>query len=183
MPLLCETNRRAAQFIEQTAEKLNAEGLKVIVGNSLTDVRITDSAPYDLVFIDPPFAAELQFKALKRCAPMLASDALVYVESPQVNFPMKCLPLCHSVRSAASKPAPAICILARKNRESFMITATYPGTFDPLTNGHLDLIRRACWTFSEAHRCSCRKQKETHAFHLRRACTNGQGSRQGFSER
>ena len=81
--VLCETNRRAAQFIEQTAEKLNAEGLKVIVGNSLTDVRITDSAPYDLVFIDPPFAAELQFKALKRCAPMLASDALVYVESPQ----------------------------------------------------------------------------------------------------
>ena len=77
--VLCETNRRAAQFIEQTAEKLNAEGLKVIVGNSLTDVRITDSAPYDLVFIDPPFAAELQFKALKRCAPMLASDALVYV--------------------------------------------------------------------------------------------------------
>ena len=28
-----------------------------------------------------------------------------------------------------------------------MITATYPGTFDPLTNGHLDLIRRACWIF------------------------------------
>ena len=28
-----------------------------------------------------------------------------------------------------------------------MITATYPGTFDPLTNGHLGLIRRACWIF------------------------------------
>ena len=28
-----------------------------------------------------------------------------------------------------------------------MITATYPGTFDPLTKGHLDLIRRACWIF------------------------------------
>lgn len=24
------------------------------------------------------------------------------------------------------------------------LTAVYPGTFDPLTNGHLDLIRRAC---------------------------------------
>ena len=103
--VLCETNRRAAQFIEQTAEKLNAEGLKVIVGNSLTDVRITDSAPYDLVFIDPPFAAELQFKALKRCL----LRTLWCMSSPLRKFPMKCLPLCHSVRSAASKPAPAIC--------------------------------------------------------------------------
>ena len=52
--VLCETNRRAAQFIEQTAEKLHAEGLTVIVGNALTD-----------------------------CVPMLASEGLVYVESPQ----------------------------------------------------------------------------------------------------
>ena len=71
--VLCETNRRAAQFIEQTAEKLHAEGLTVIVG----------FAPYDLAFIDPPFAADLQLKALKRCVPMLASEGLVYVESPQ----------------------------------------------------------------------------------------------------
>lgn len=28
-----------------------------------------------------------------------------------------------------------------------MIIATYPGTFDPLTRGHLDLIRRAAWIF------------------------------------
>ena len=28
-----------------------------------------------------------------------------------------------------------------------MITATYPGTFDPLTNGHLDLVRRASRIF------------------------------------
>ena len=81
--VLCETNRRAAQFIEQTAEKLHAEGLTVIVGNALTDVRIADFAPYDLAFIDPPFAADLQLKALKRCVPMLASEGLVFVESPQ----------------------------------------------------------------------------------------------------
>jgi pantetheine-phosphate adenylyltransferase len=28
-------------------------------------------------------------------------------------------------------------------------TAIYPGTFDPITNGHLDLIRRALRTFDE----------------------------------
>lgn len=28
-----------------------------------------------------------------------------------------------------------------------MLTATYPGTFDPMTSGHLDLVRRACRIF------------------------------------
>ena len=78
-----EMNRRAAQFIKQTAEKLDAEGLTIIVGNSLTDPRVSELSPYDLAFIDPPFAADLQLKALKRCVPMLASDGLIYVESPQ----------------------------------------------------------------------------------------------------
>ena len=81
--VLCEMNRRAAQFIKQTAEKLDAEGLTIIVGNSLTDPRVSELSPYDLAFIDPPFAADLQLKALKRCVPMLASDGLIYVESPQ----------------------------------------------------------------------------------------------------
>jgi pantetheine-phosphate adenylyltransferase len=29
------------------------------------------------------------------------------------------------------------------------ITALYPGTFDPLTHGHTDLVRRACKLFDE----------------------------------
>ena len=28
-----------------------------------------------------------------------------------------------------------------------MVTVVYPGTFDPITNGHLDLIRRAAGVF------------------------------------
>ena len=27
--------------------------------------------------------------------------------------------------------------------------AIYPGTFDPITNGHLDIIKRACKMFDE----------------------------------
>ena len=27
------------------------------------------------------------------------------------------------------------------------LTAVYPGTFDPITNGHTDLVRRACGIF------------------------------------
>ena len=31
----------------------------------------------------------------------------------------------------------------------FMRRAIYPGTFDPITNGHLDIIKRACTMFDE----------------------------------
>jgi len=34
--------------------------------------------------------------------------------------------------------------MATQNRK-----AIYPGTFDPITNGHLDIIRRACSMFDE----------------------------------
>ncbi|MEM6666023.1 MAG: pantetheine-phosphate adenylyltransferase [Pseudomonadota bacterium] len=27
----------------------------------------------------------------------------------------------------------------------------YPGSFDPITNGHLDVIQRACWLFDTLH--------------------------------
>lgn len=30
-----------------------------------------------------------------------------------------------------------------------MVKAVYPGTFDPVTNGHLDIIRRAAYLFDE----------------------------------
>lgn len=81
--VLCEINRRAAQFIVQTAAKLSANGLTVLAGNSLTDIRVSELSPYDLVFIDPPFAADLQLKAIRRAVPLLAADGFVYVESPQ----------------------------------------------------------------------------------------------------
>jgi len=35
------------------------------------------------------------------------------------------------------------------NNMSDIKRAIYPGTFDPITNGHLDIIRRACRMFDE----------------------------------
>ena len=127
------------------------------------------------------FAADLQLKALKRCVPMLASEGLVYVESPQEisdeasDFPVS---QCDPPSQSRHQPYAFSSI-----REPVMITATYPGTFDPLTNGHLDLIRRACWIFSEAHCCSGGKQKKTYALYFGRARSDGQRSRQRIPER
>ena len=30
-----------------------------------------------------------------------------------------------------------------------MVTAVYPGSFDPVTNGHFDIIKRASMMFDE----------------------------------
>ena len=102
--------------VHQTnSRKLDAEGLTIIVGNSLTDPRVSNFSPYDLAFIDPPFAADLQLKALKRCVPMLASDGLIYVESPQ-EISNEILTSLSLPPHAVSKPVPAACFLAQKLR-------------------------------------------------------------------
>lgn len=64
-----------------------------------------------------------------------------------------------------------------------MITATYPGTFDPLTNGHLDLIRRACWIFPKLIVAVAESKKKTYALYFGRARSDGQRSRQRIPER
>jgi pantetheine-phosphate adenylyltransferase len=35
------------------------------------------------------------------------------------------------------------------NRKDIMAVALYPGTFDPITRGHVDLVERACRLFSK----------------------------------
>ena len=37
--------------------------------------------------------------------------------------------------------------------------AIYPGSFDPITNGHIDLIHRACKLFDEGYNCNHSKCK------------------------
>ena len=63
-----------------------------------------------------------------------------------------------------------------------MITATYPGTFDPLTNGHLDLIRRACWIFPKLI-VAVAESKENIRFYFEERVQMAKEAVKGFSER
>ena len=63
-----------------------------------------------------------------------------------------------------------------------MKTALYPGTFDPLTNGNLDIIRRAARLFDHVIVAVSEDQPETHVFpveqrlrHLRHTCGDTPG--------
>ena len=77
-----ERNRRGADAIRETVKKLKAHEVSVYAEDVFVFLAQT-ARTYDLVFIDPPFAAELQAKALRAVKARLASGAYVYVESPE----------------------------------------------------------------------------------------------------
>ncbi len=82
--LLIEKNRQVAAAIEKNIQKLKAESvMKVVLGDSFVQLGILrEKAPFDMVFIDPPFALNLQLKAANFAKPYMALDGLAYLESP-----------------------------------------------------------------------------------------------------
>jgi 16S rRNA (guanine(966)-N(2))-methyltransferase RsmD len=77
--------RAPAQVAQLRAlrEKLGATQVELLAGDALTLVRRLPPGSFDLVFLDPPFDADLYAAALSAVRPLLARDALVYVESAQ----------------------------------------------------------------------------------------------------
>ena len=50
--------------------------------------------------------------------------------------------------------------------------AVYPGTFDPITNGHLDLIKRASGLFDELIVAVAPTHRKKTFFYFRRSSSN-----------
>ena len=69
---------------------------------------------YDLVFVDPPFARELQVSAVRDVLGHLAPEGLIYVESPSEVLPLEVLERLGLVRvRSGSAGAVAFELLAR----------------------------------------------------------------------
>lgn len=51
-------------------------------------------------------------------------------------------------------------------RETAMNTVIYPGTFDPITNGHIDLVERAARLFDKVILAIAYSEKKTPLFNL-----------------
>ena len=82
----------AAATLKANAELLGAEGVIIRQVDALQYLRDTTDGPFDLVFLDPPFAADLneELCRLLEERKMLSNNALVYIEQDR------------------SKPAPVI---------------------------------------------------------------------------
>jgi 16S rRNA (guanine966-N2)-methyltransferase len=73
-------SRAAAAALRASAQRLGAD-LDVHLGDALTWLRQPPARSWQLVFIDPPFAAGLQQVVVDLVEPHLAERAFVYVES------------------------------------------------------------------------------------------------------
>ncbi len=77
---LIERDAAAAAALRANAQRLGAV-LDVHVGDALVWLRQPPVQRFELIFVDPPFAAELQAQVIALLAPHLAARAYIYVES------------------------------------------------------------------------------------------------------
>lgn len=83
--VLVELNRTAAASIRSSLDMLGADNCRLVEGDALSWLRSCEPGSLDLVFVDPPFDAQLESEVLqliqeREC---LSSGGLAYVETPR----------------------------------------------------------------------------------------------------
>ena len=109
----------------------------------------TDAAAgrrYDLVLVDPPYRMLSKFQPMlaTHLPSVVAPDGLVVVESEAKEEPELPLPLRTSRRYGSTRVS---LFEGYAVSDSSPVTAICPGSYDPVTNGHLDIITRAAGIF------------------------------------
>lgn len=86
--VLVERDPALALALRETAVRLSAQDrADVVSADGIAWLSGYSGAPFDIAFLDPPFADGLWQRALAALAPRLAARALVYVESPADALP------------------------------------------------------------------------------------------------
>lgn len=84
--LLVERDAKLAESLRQTVARLHAEAeARVVVADAPAFLRAPLHGRFDLVLVDPPFAANLWPAVFAALPPWLADDAWLYVESPPAD--------------------------------------------------------------------------------------------------
>ena len=80
--LLVEADGFLVDQLRAMTKRLDATGVRVQRGNALTVLPSLPPASADVVFLDPPFDAQLFDKALAAALPAVAPEGFVYLEAP-----------------------------------------------------------------------------------------------------
>ena len=78
---MIERDAVALAALRASAARLGAGQVEILAADALAWLARTPDRAFDVVFVDPPFAAGLHRDALDALAPWLAADAQVYVET------------------------------------------------------------------------------------------------------
>ncbi|MDR3395040.1 MAG: 16S rRNA (guanine(966)-N(2))-methyltransferase RsmD [Parasulfuritortus sp.] len=77
--VLVEREGQALKALRENRALLGAEQIKVVAGEGLSFIA-GDCGQFDVIFLDPPFAADLLQNALSRAATHLAPGGKIYIE-------------------------------------------------------------------------------------------------------
>jgi 16S rRNA (guanine966-N2)-methyltransferase len=91
--LLVEQDPELVTQLRAVQKRLSAQAVRVERGNGLTALQRAAGTGVDLVFLDPPFDANLFDKALAAAVPALSQQGLVYLEAPDAWNDARLAPL------------------------------------------------------------------------------------------
>lgn len=81
--VLVERDPALARALRETSMRLSAQDrAEVVAGDGVAWLAGHGGEPFDIAFLDPPFADGLWERALTALAPRLAGQSWVYIESP-----------------------------------------------------------------------------------------------------
>ena len=81
--LLVEQDSALVAQLQKLKSQLQADALRVQRGDGVAAIAQSAPGSLHLIFLDPPFDAELFAPALRHCARALAADGWVYLEAPK----------------------------------------------------------------------------------------------------
>ena len=165
--VLVEANERAAKVIRENAAALGgADRITLVRAKAAAAVRglAASGAKFDVVFLDPPYrhraVLERTLAQVARPDGILAPDAIVVAEHDARAPSPSAVGMLSLQRSrrfgeaaltffSAGPVTPATSEGATMSHRRAIAVAVYPGSFDPVTNGHLDVIGRAAELFQQ----------------------------------
>lgn len=90
---LLERDAVLARSLSASKARLKVDVLEVVCADALTWMQRCAPASFELVFLDPPFDADLSLPALKAAARVVVADGFVYLESSRAFGDIEVLPL------------------------------------------------------------------------------------------
>jgi pantetheine-phosphate adenylyltransferase len=116
--------------------------IRADVGRAL-DLMLTEGRLFNLIFVDPPYriaATEVE-GVVSRLGALLAPGGRVVIESGEAPAGGT------GGEKGVTRRYGGTFVTILERSEVTMIVAVCPGSFDPVTTGHLDIIRRASGIF------------------------------------
>ena len=141
-----ERDGRAVAVIKENLRRVGFEGRAEVVRDDVgraLDRMLTDGRLFNLIFVDPPYRiATMEVGGVvSRIGALLAPGGRVVIESGDAPAEGA------RGKKGVTRRYGGTFVTILERSEITMILAVCPGSFDPVTTGHLDIIRRACGIF------------------------------------